>query len=79
MENYSNIWAMIKNGKVIDTIVFNGEEPTFIEGLKLSMDIDDVISGEGSEYQPAIGWGYDYEEKKFTFPVEVDTVVDEGL
>jgi hypothetical protein len=34
MENYSNIWAMIKNGKVIDTIVFNGEEPTFIEGLK---------------------------------------------
>jgi hypothetical protein len=70
MENYSNIWAVIKDGTVIDTIYFTGEEPNFIEGLKLSMDVDDIISGAGCEFQPGIGWGYDYEEKKFTVPSE---------
>jgi hypothetical protein len=65
MEDYSNIWAMIKDGLVINTIVFNGEEPHFIQGLKDTMDVDDIISAEGSAFQPGIGMSYDYEEKVF--------------
>lgn len=66
MEDYSNIWALIKDNKVVNTILFTGEEPTFIEGLKLSMEVDDVISGEGSLLRPGIGMTYDYEENQFT-------------
>lgn len=65
MEDYSNIWALIKDNKVVNTILFTGEEPAFIEGLKLSMGVDDVISGKGSSVRPGIDMTYDYEENKF--------------
>lgn len=65
MENYSNIWALIKDGIVVNTIIFEGDEPYFIQGLKETMDIDDIISGENSEFPPGIGMTYNYEENKF--------------
>lgn len=70
MKDYSNVWAFLKDGKVIQTIIFEGDEPFFLNQVKDQFGADDFISGAGSEFQPGIGWGYDYEEKKFILPTE---------
>lgn len=68
MEDYSHIWAVIENGIVVNTFHYDGNDPDFIETFKKNSGADAVISGEGSEYQPGIGWSYDFEKKEFVIP-----------
>jgi hypothetical protein len=65
MEELLTIYGFIKDSKVINTIVIEGEKPDFIELLKNQFDLDDIISGEGCDFQPGIGMTYDYTTKQF--------------
>lgn len=58
-QDYSTIYALVKNNEVINVIVFEDEEPMFIDALKQNLGLDYVVSGSGQEFRPSIGQVYD--------------------
>ena len=72
-QDYSSVFALIKDDIVINTIVFEGEDPLFIDNLKSSLEVDKIINGGGREVPPGIGMTYDSENDVF-IPIPIPVV-----
>jgi hypothetical protein len=72
--NQADIWLIIKDGLVVNTIHFNDEVPMFIETLKDQLQVDDVINCKDLQPCPGIGWTYDNKTGKFVEPPKAEPV-----
>ena len=59
MDFFSNVWAIIKDGVVVNSIIFEGESPMFMEALKNDFGADEIVHCESHKTVPEAGWTYD--------------------
>jgi hypothetical protein len=64
-EQFSEIWAVIKDNVVVNIIHFEDESPIFIEALTEQIGADYIINCAGMLIYPNIGWRYDVSTQKF--------------
>jgi len=67
--DFSNVYVLIKGEDVVNSIIFEGDSPDFINGLKEQLDVDVIVNCGDLNYVPSIGWKYNKTTGEFIEPL----------